>query len=88
MASKKDFETRNRKRFCARIATGDYDAVVIGHSQFERIPMSVEGQKQLLQEQLNEIILGIADAKAANEERFTIKQMERPALPIRQSSKS
>ena len=77
MASKKDFETRNRKRFCARIATGDYDAVVIGHSQFERIPMSVEGQKQLLQEQLNEIILGIADAKAANEERFTIKQMEK-----------
>ena len=80
MTTKKDFEARNRKRFCARIATGDYDAVVIGHSQFEKIPMSVAGQKRLLEEQLNEILLGIADAKAANEERFTIKQMEKTRL--------
>ena len=65
VATKKDFETRNRKKFCSRIATGDYDAVIIGHSQFEKIPMSIERQRAVLQEQLAEIVDGIADAKSA-----------------------
>ena len=73
VATKKDFETRNRKKFCSRIATGDYDAVIIGHSQFEKIPMSVERQRAILQAQLDEIIEGISEAKRANAERFTIK---------------
>lgn len=77
VATKKDFEKRNRKKFCSRIATGEYDAVIIGHSQFEKIPMSVERQRALLQEQINEVMDGIGDAKKANAERFTIKQMER-----------
>ena len=72
VATKKDFETRNRKKFCSRIATGDYDAVIIGHSQFEKIPMSVERQRAILQAQLDEIIEGISEAKRANAERFTI----------------
>ena len=77
VATKKDFETRNRKKFCARIATGDYDAVIIGHSQFERIPVSRERQERLLQEQLWEIEDGIAELKASRAERFTIKELER-----------
>ena len=77
VATKKDFETRNRKKFCARIATGDYDAVIIGHSQFERIPVSRERQERLLQEQIWEIEDGIAELKASHAERFTIKELER-----------
>ena len=77
VATKKDFETRNRKKFCARIATGDYDAVIMGHSQFERIPVSQERQERLLQEQIDEIEEGICELKSSNAERFTIKQLER-----------
>ena len=77
VATKKDFETRNRKKFCARIATGDYDAVIMGHSQFERIPVSVERQERLLQEQIDEIEEGLSELKASRAERFTIKQLER-----------
>ena len=76
VATKKDFETRNRKKFCARIATGDYDAVIIGHSQFERIPVSRERQERLLQEQIWEIEDGISELKASRAERFTIKELE------------
>ena len=77
VATKKDFEPHNRKKFCARIATGDYDAVIIGHSQFEKIPVSKERQERLLYEQINEITDGIEELKAANAERFTIKQLEK-----------
>ncbi len=77
VATKKDFGTRNRKKFCARIATGDYDAVIIGHSQFERIPVSRERQERLLQEQIWEIEDGISELKASRAERFTIKELER-----------
>ena len=77
VATKKDFETRNRKKFCARIATGDYDAVIIGHSQFERIPVSRERQERLLQEQIWEIEDGISELKTSRAERFTIKELER-----------
>lgn len=77
VTTKKDFETRNRKKFCARIATGDYDAVIIGHSQFEKIPISRERQEHLLQEQIYEIEDGIRELRAANAERFTIKSLER-----------
>ena len=77
VATKKDFETRNRKKFCARIAPGDYDAVIIGHSQFERIPVSRERQERLLQEQIWEIEDGISELKASRAERFTIKELER-----------
>ena len=77
VATKKDFETRNRKKFCARIATGDYDAVIIGHSQFEKIPVSKERQERLLQEQIYEIEDGLAELKASRAERFTIKELER-----------
>ena len=77
VATKKDFETRNRKKFCARIATGDYDAVIIGHSQFEKIPMSAERQAAILQQQIREIMRGIEDAKEAKAERYTVKQLER-----------
>ena len=77
VATKKDFETRNRKKFCARIATGDYDAVIIGHSQFEKIPMSAERQAAILQRQIDEIMFGIEEAKAAKAERYTVKQLER-----------
>ena len=83
VATRKDFETRNRKKFCSRIATGDYDAVIIGHSQFEKIPMSVERQRAILQAQLDEIIEGISEAKRANAERFTIKQMEKSKRSIK-----
>ena len=77
VTTKKDFETRNRKKFCARIATGDYDAVIIGHSQFEKIPISKERQEHLLQEQIYEIEDGIRELRTANAERFTIKSLER-----------
>ena len=77
VTTKKDFETRNRKKFCARIATGDYDAVIIGHSQFEKIPISKARQEHLLQEQIYEIEDGIRELRAANAERFTIKSLER-----------
>ena len=83
VATKKDFETRNRKKFCSRIATGDYDAVIIGHSQFEKIPMSLERQRAILQTQLDEIIDGISEAKRENAERFTIKQMEKSRRSIK-----
>jgi N12 class adenine-specific DNA methylase len=76
-ATKKDFEPRNRKKFCGRIATGDYDAIIIGHSQFERIPVSQERQERLLQEQIAEIEDGISEMKASRAERFTIKSLER-----------
>ena len=77
VATKKDFETQNRKKFCSRIATGDYDAVIIGHSQFEKIPMSAERQQAILQQQIDEILFGIEQAKAQKAERYTVKQMER-----------
>lgn len=77
VATKKDFEARNRKKFCSRIATGDYDAIIIGHSQFEKIPLSVERQQHFLQEQIDELTRGMEEIKAQNDERFTIKQMER-----------
>ncbi|MDD3228632.1 MAG: SNF2-related protein [Oscillospiraceae bacterium] len=77
VTTKKDFETHRRKKFCARIATGDYDAVIIGHSQFERIPISAERQERLLYDQINEITAGIAEVEASNGERFTVKQLER-----------
>ena len=77
VATKKDFETQNRKKFCARIATGDYDAVIIGHSQFEKIPMSAERQVAILQQQIDEIMDGIEEAKSAKAERYTVKQLER-----------
>ena len=77
VTTKKDFETHNRKKFCARIATGDYDAVIIGHSQFEKIPISRERQERLLYEQIDEITEGIAEVQASGGERFTVKQLER-----------
>ena len=77
VATRKDFETKNRKKFCGRIATGDYDAVIIGHSQFEKIPMSVERQRAILEQQIDEIMVGISDAKREKAENFTIKQMEK-----------
>ena len=76
-ATKKDFEPHNRKKFCARIATGDYDAVIIGHSQFERIPVSKERQERLIEEQIDELEQGISELRASNAERFTIKSVER-----------
>ena len=77
VATKKDFEPKNRRKFCARIATGDYDAVIIGHSQFEKLPISPERQEAVIQEELDEIMDAIEEAKLAKEERFTVKQMER-----------
>ena len=77
VATRKDFETKNRKKFCGRIATGDYDAIIIGHSQFEKIPMSVERQRAILEQQIDEIMMGISDAKREKAEKFTIKQMEK-----------
>ena len=77
VTTKKDFETGNRKKFCARIATGDYDAVIIGHSQFEKIPVSHERQEQLLQDEIAEIMEGIEELKSNNGERFSIKQLEK-----------
>ena len=77
VATRKDFETKNRKKFCGRIATGDYDAIIIGHSQFEKIPMSVERQRAILKRQIDEIMMGISEAKREKAENFTIKQMEK-----------
>ena len=77
VARRKDFETANRKKFCARIATGDYDAIIIGHSQFERIPLSFERQERIIQDQIAETLLAINELKANAGENFTIKQMER-----------
>ena len=77
VTTKKDFETHNRKKFCARIATGDYDAIIMGHSQFERIPISKERQERLLQEQIWEITEGISEVESSGGERFTVKQLER-----------
>ena len=77
VATKKDFETKNRKKFCARIATGDYDAIIIGHSQFEKIPMSKERQKIILRRQIDSILDGIREAKRNHAENYSIKQMER-----------
>ena len=82
VATKKDFETKNRKRFCGRIATGDYDAIIIGHSQFEKIPVSVERQRYLLEQQRRDVLDGIAELKANHGERFSIKQMERTRKSI------
>ena len=84
VATKKDFETRNRKKFCGRIATGDYDAVIIGHSQFEKIPMSIERQRAILEQQLEEITGGIAELKRNRGENFSIKQLEKSKKSIRQ----
>ena len=77
VATKKDFEPKNRKRFCGRIATGDYDAIIIGHSQLEKIPMSLERQRAVLEEQLREVLDGISDLKQSRGDNFSIKQMER-----------
>ena len=77
VATKKDFEMKNRKRFCGRIATGDYDAVIIGHSQFEKIPMSIERQRAVLQQQLDDIVERIADIKRNRGDRFSVKQLEK-----------
>lgn len=77
VATKKDFEKKNRKRFCGRIATGDFDAVIIGHSQFEKIPMSVARQRYILEQQYNEIMDGIRELKEQNGDRFSVKQLER-----------
>ena len=77
VATKKDFEMKNRKRFCGRIATGDYDAVIIGHSQFEKIPISIERQRTVLEQQLSDIIEGIADIKRNRGDRFSVKQLEK-----------
>ena len=77
VATKKDFQTANRKKFCSRIATGDYDAVIIGHSQFEKIPMSIERQREILQKQIDDILIGINEIKMNRGENFTIKQLEK-----------
>ena len=84
VATKKDFETKNRKKFCGRIATVDYDAVIIGHSQFEKIPMSIERQRAILEQQLEEITGGIAELKRNRGENFSIKQLEKSKKSIRQ----
>ena len=83
VATKKDFETKNRKRFCARIATGDYDAVIIGHSQFEKIPMSLERQRLILERQMEEIVDGIAELRQNRNERFSVKQLERTKKTVK-----
>ena len=84
VATKKDFETKNRKKFCGRIATGDYDAVIIGHSQFEKIPMSIERQRAILEQQLEEITGGIAELKRNRGENFSVKQLEKSKKSIKQ----
>ena len=84
VTSKKDFEPGNRKKFCARIATGDYDAVIIGHSQFEKIPLSAERQERLIQEQMDEIEEAIEEAKAQVGEHFTVKQLEKLRKSLKQ----
>ena len=82
VATRRDFETKNRKRFCGRIATGDYDAIIIGHSQFEKIPMSIERQRYILEQQERDILDGLAELKANHGERFSIKQLERARKSI------
>lgn len=77
VAAKKDFETKNRKRFCARIATGEYDAVIIGHTQLEKIPVSLERQKRMLREQIAEVVDGIIELKSARAENFSVKCLEK-----------
>ncbi|MCC8073394.1 MAG: DEAD/DEAH box helicase family protein [Clostridiales bacterium] len=84
VATKKDFETKNRKKFCGRIATGDYDAVIIGHSQFEKIPMSIERQRTILEQQLDEITVGIAELKRNRGENFSVKQLEKSRKSVKQ----
>ena len=84
VATKKDFETKNSKKFCGRIATGDYDAVIIGHSQFEKIPMSIERQRAILEQQLEELTDGIADLKRNRGENFSIKQLEKSRKAVKQ----
>lgn len=84
VATKKDFETKNRKKFCGRIATGDYDAIIIGHSQFEKIPMSIERQKAILEQQLDEILEGISELKRNRGDNFSIKQLERTKKTVKQ----
>ncbi len=84
VATKKDFETKNRKRFCGRIATGDYDAIIIGHSQFEKIPMSIERQRVILEQQLEEITQGLADLKHNRGDNFSVKQLERTKKSVKQ----
>ena len=88
VATKRDFEPARRKKFCARIATGDYDAVIIGHSQFEKIPLSPERQKAVIEGQIDEIVTAIAEAKAEDGERYTIKQMEKTRKISKPSCKS
>lgn len=84
VATKKDFETKNRKKFCGRIATGDYDAVIIGHSQFEKIPMAIERQRAILEQQLDEVLEGIAELKRNRGDNFSIKQLERTKKTVKQ----
>lgn len=84
VATKKDFEAKNRKKFCGRIATGDYDAVIIGHSQFEKIPMSIERQRAILQQQLDEVLDGISELKKNRGDNFSIKQLERTKKTVKQ----
>ncbi len=85
VSTKKDFEPKNRRKFCARISTGDYDAVIIGHSQFEKIPMSIEYQREMLEDQLDDLLTGIAEAKRNKGSNFTVKQLEksRKSLQLR-----
>ena len=84
VATKKDFETKNRKKFCGRIATSDYDAIIIGHSQFEKIPMSIERQRMILEQQLDEIIEGVAELKKNRGDNFSIKQLEKTKKTVKQ----
>ena len=84
VATKKDFETKNRKKFCGRIATGDYDAIIIGHTQFEKIPMSIERQRAILEQQLEEVTEGIAELKKNRGDNFSVKQLERTKKAVRQ----
>ena len=84
VATKKDFETKNRKKFCGRIATGDYDAIIIGHSQFEKIPMSIERQRAILEQQLDEVTEGIAELKRNRGDNFSVKQLERTKKSVKQ----
>ena len=88
VARKRDFETKNRKKFCARIATGDYDAIIIGHSQFEKIPMSTERRTMILQNELDNILDGIEEAKKNRDEHFTIKQLEKAKRTIKKKLES
>ena len=84
VATKKDFETKNRKKFCGRIATGDYDAIIIGHTQFEKIPMSIERQRAILEQQLDEVTEGIAELKRNRGDNFSVKQLERTKKAVKQ----